>query len=93
MGDIGRCSVVTVGPGVLDVLSLEVDTVMSKPEHTQLTELHMVSLPGSRLEDCMYEAVLMACKEWHNVVLTHHGRKYRVLCNDLLSCVKEYDVR
>ena len=62
---------------------------MTKTEHTEVTELHMTALPESKLGDCMREAVLMACKEWQNVVLTYHGRKYRVMCNDLLACVVE----
>ena len=62
---------------------------MTKTEHTEVTELYMTALPESKLGDCMREAVLMACTEWQNVVLTYHGRKYRVLCNDLLGCVEE----
>ena len=62
---------------------------MTKIEHTEVTELHMTALPESKLGDCMREAVLVACSEWQNVVLTHNGKCYRVLCNDLLSCVEE----
>lgn len=35
---------------------------MTKIEHTEVTELYMTALPGSKLGDCMREAVLMACK-------------------------------
>lgn len=62
---------------------------MTKIEHTVVVELHMSALPAAKLSDCMREAVLVACSEWQNVVLTYHDRKYRVLCNDLLACVVE----
>lgn len=62
---------------------------MPSLKHTAVTELHMTALPDSKLGDCMREAVLVACREWRNVTLTYRDRKYRVLCNDLLSCVIE----
>ena len=60
---------------------------MIKTEHTAVTELHITALPEAKLGHCMREAVLVACSEWQNVPLTYQDREYRMLCNDLLSCV------
>ena len=62
---------------------------MIKTEHTEVTELHMTAMPSASIGASMREAVLVACSEWQNVVLTHNGKCYRVLCNDLLGCVEE----
>ena len=62
---------------------------MSSLKHTAVTHLHLTALPESKLGDCMREAVLTVCREWRNVTLTYRDRKYRVLCNDLLTCVVE----
>ncbi len=64
---------------------------MSKLKHTAVTELHIHARPGASLGDCMREAALMACLRWQNVTLTHQDRQYRVLCNDLIGCVKEQE--
>lgn len=63
---------------------------MSELTYTRVTELHICAQPGSSIGDCTREAVLLACQEWRNVTLTHNGRQYRVLCNDLIGCVKEH---
>lgn len=64
---------------------------MIELKHTQVTELHICAGYGESIGDCMREAALLACQEWRNVTLTHNGRLYRVLCNDLLGCVQPID--
>ena len=62
---------------------------MNGLKNTTVIELHISSNLGASIGECMKEAVLLAAQEWRNVTLTHNGKKYRVLCNDLLGCVLE----
>ena len=62
---------------------------MENLKNTIITELHIRAKPGASIGDCMRDAALLACQEWRNVTLTHNGREYRVLCNDLIGCVRE----
>lgn len=62
---------------------------MTELKNTTVTELHICAKPGASIGDCMRDAALLACQEWRNVTLTHNGRQYRVLCNDLIGCVRE----
>ncbi len=58
-------------------------------KNTTVTELRICAQPGASIGDCMRDAVMLACQEWQNVVLEHNGRQYRVLCNDLIGCVRK----
>ena len=66
---------------------------MSDLKYTTITELHICARPGAEIGNCMRDAALLACQEWRNVTLTHNGRQYRVLCNDLIGCVQELKVK
>lgn len=62
---------------------------MIKLKHTEISDIHIYAKPGSSLLSCWREAVLLACLRWKNVTLTHQDRQYRVLCDDLIGCIKK----
>ena len=58
-----------------------------KLNHTNVIEVHVCARAGAMIGDCLREAILIAVKEWRNVVLVHNNVSYRVSPNDLIASV------
>lgn len=59
-------------------------------ESIRIDEIRVSANLGANVGECIKECIELAAREWHNVTLTHNGKEYRILCNELFSTVKEH---
>ena len=58
-------------------------------KHIQIAHIKVGAIPEANFGECIREALIIATKEWQNVILTHNGKKYRIFVNDLFATVSE----
>jgi hypothetical protein len=49
----------------------------------------VVADEGETYGEAVQWAMEIAIKEWRNVILKHHGKRYRINVNDLVASVQE----
>ena len=56
-------------------------------ESIRVDEIRVVAKAGGELLNFIREAIIMACVEKRNVVLTHNDKQYRIEAFDLVNFV------
>ena len=63
-------------------------TDLNQYDHVEVCDVEVHATPGAAIGYAIQDAVLLAAKEWRNVVLTHNGKRYQIKINDLAACAK-----
>ena len=58
---------------------------MLKLKNISIVDIRVIAQPGTRIGNCLQEAIKLAVTEWRNVRLEHNAKQYNVNVSKLLE--------
>lgn len=58
-------------------------------EKITVTKVFVEATPGSQIDRCLEESIVLALTERRNVVLVHNGKKYEIKPDEIIKIISE----